>query len=512
MAKKQENVPRYGTTMRRGIQYYRTRITDADGKRVDLYAETCEELQLKEMEARRQVEEAVFRRKHPTVAEYCEKWLLMQSAKVSSGTLRGYTQTMNNYIVKPLGDMYLEDVTADDIRLAMIPLASKSAGLYYRTRITDADGKRVDLYAETCEELQLKEMEARRQVEEAVFRRKHPTVAEYCEKWLLMQSAKVSSGTLRGYTQTMNNYIVKPLGDMYLEDVTADDIRLAMIPLASKSAGLYSKVNMLLKCVFYSAERSQLLEYNPCEGLSAKGGKPGKKINTLTDEQVKLLLDTVRGLPPYTFIMIALYSGLRREEILGLQWDCVFLDVPTPYISVRRAWRSENNRPVISTTLKTKAARRDIPIPKCLTDCLREVKEKTESEYVVADRNGNPLSSSQFQRVWKYVTVRSTKPHNYYKYVNGQCVKCTVTPTPGSHQKNNPKLVYAIDFDVTPHQLRHTYITNLLYAGIDPKTVQYLAGHENSKTTMDIYAQVKYNKPEELLSVVNAAFAPSVGV
>lgn len=47
---------------------------------------------------------------------------------------------------------------------------------------------------------------------------------------------------------------------------------------------------------------------------------------------------------------------------------------------------------------------------------------------------------------------------------------------------------------------------------IDPKTVQYLAGHENSKTTMDIYAQVKYNKPEELLSVVNAAFAPSVGV
>ena len=53
--------------------------------------------------------------------------------------------------------------------------------------------------------------------------------------------------------------------------------------------------------------------------------------------------------------------------------------------------------------------------------------------------------------------------------------------------------------------LRHTYITNLLYAGVDPKTVQYLAGHENSKTTMDIYAKVKYNKPEELFEVVNDA-------
>ena len=39
-----------------------------------------------------------------------------------------------------------------------------------------------------------------------------------------------------------------------------------------------------------------------------------------------------------------------------------------------------------------------------------------------------------------------------------------------------------------------------------PKTVQHLAGHENSKTTMDIYAKVKYNKTEELSSVVNAAF------
>ena len=95
-------------------------------------------------------------------------------------------------------------------------------------------------------------MEARRQVEEAVFRRKHPTVAEYCEKWLLMQSAKVSSSTLKGYTQNMNNYIVKPLGDMYLSEVTADDIRLALIPLSQKSAGLYSTVNMLFEvCVLF---------------------------------------------------------------------------------------------------------------------------------------------------------------------------------------------------------------------------------------------------------------------
>lgn len=240
-----------------------------------------------------------------------------------------------------------------------------------------------------------------------------------------------------------------------------------------------------------------------------KGGKPAQKKEALSDQQVAVLLETIKGLPPYLFVMIGLYAGLRREEALALQWDCVFLDVPTPYISVRRAWRAEHNRPVVSTVLKTKAARRDIPIPKCLADCLREAKATSTSDYVIADSEGQPLSYSQFKRVWQYIVVRSTKERTYYKYVNGQSIKYTVKPTLGTSQKNNPRIVYTLDFEVTPHQLRRTYITNLLYAGVDPKTVQYLAGHENSKTTMDIYAKVKYNKPEELFGVVNQALHPS---
>ena len=49
--------------------------------------------------------------------------------------------------------------------------------------------------------------------------------------------------------------------------------------------------------------------------------------------------------------------------------------------------------------------------------------------------------------------------------------------------------------------------TNLIHASVDPKTVQYLAGHENSKITMDIYAKVKYNKPDELVGAMAGAFA-----
>ena len=67
--------------------------------------------------------------------------------------------------------------------------------------------------------------------------------------------------------------------------------------------------------------------------------------------------------------------------------------------------------------------------------------------------------------------------------------------------------MFRLDFEVTPHQLRHTYITNLIHASVDPKTVQYLAGHESSKITMDIYAKVKYNRPNELVRSMSCAFA-----
>lgn len=92
------------------------------------------------------------------------------------------------------------------------------------------------------------------------------------------------------------------------------------------------------------------------------------------------------------------------------------------------------------------------------------------------------------------------------RHVNGQKIKRTVTSVLGEKSAHNGEVVYGLDFHVTPHQLGHTHITNLIYAAVDPKMVQYLAGHENSKITMDIYAKVKYNKSQALSSVVNSSF------
>ena len=364
------------------------------------------------------------------------------------------------------------------------------------------------LYGKTREEVYDKEMAALEQIDNATFRRKSPTVAEYCEKWLLMQSVHIRATTLIDYTSKVRRHIIKELGEKRMADVTLDDIQVALVPVSKKSASVYKSVVILYKSIFRAAKESHVIDTNPTIYLEAKGGGvPQEERQALTDEQVERLLDAIRGLPPYVFVMIGLYAGLRREEILALQWDSVYLDTDAPYLTVRRAWHTEHNRPVILTELKTKAAERNIPLPDRLAECLREAKKKSTSDYVIANQDGEPLSYTQFKRLWQYIVTRTAKPRIARKLVDGKYVKYMLYPELGEKARNNGHVVYSLDFDVTPHMLRHTYITNLIHASVDPKTVQYLAGHESSKITMDIYAKVKYNKPEQLAGVLSGAFA-----
>ena len=104
------------------------------------------------------------------------------------------------------------------------------------------------------------------------------------------------------------------------------------------------------------------------------------------------------------------------------------------------------------------------------------------------------------------IVTRTAKPRMARKLVDGKYVKYMLYPKLGEKARNNGHVVYSLDFEVTPHQLRHTYITNLIHSSVDPKTVQYLAGHESSKITMDIYAKVKYNRPDDLVKAMGCAF------
>lgn len=136
---------------------------------------------------------------------------------------------------------------------------------------------------------------------------------------------------------------------MRMPDVTLDDIQIALVPVSKKSTSVYKSVVVLYKSIFRAAKESRIIDDNPTVYLTSKGGGvPQKEKAALTDEQAASLLDAIRGLPPYVFVMLGLYAGLRREEILALKWDSVYLDVECPYLTVRRAWHTESNSRLFS--------------------------------------------------------------------------------------------------------------------------------------------------------------------
>lgn len=379
---------------------------------------------------------------------------------------------------------------------------------YFRTSLKDETGKRIYLYGKTCRELFEKELAAREKIDQAIRRRETPTVAEYSAKWLLMQSAHIRATTLADYTSKVRRHILPALGELRMGEVTPEDLRRALEPVADQSASVYKSVVLLCKSIFRSAKESRVIPEDPAQNLTSRGmGRPRREQRALTDEQVERLLDAVRGLPPYVFVMLGLYAGLRREEILALQWDSVYLDTDAPYLTVRRAWHTEHNQPVILTELKSRAAERNIPLPDCLAECLREAREESKSDYVVANRQGGPLSYTQFKGLWRYIVTRTAMPRTVRRRVDGQYQPCVLEPQLGARAAHNGHCVYSLDFAVTPHTLRRTYITNLIYRSVDPRTVQYLAGHANLKVTLDLYAQVKYTGPEEVARSLEQAFA-----
>lgn len=379
---------------------------------------------------------------------------------------------------------------------------------YYRKQLKAPGGGRKNIYGHTVSEVNAKVKEYRKSIEDAQPT-SSMTVAEYAAIQLELIKAEVSYRTYVGYEANMRLHIIAPLGEMTLAEVRPDDIRRTLNAVAVQSSSSYHKVHMLLRRIFREARVNRLIEHDPTDGISSKGGKKPKKKVVLTDEQVRTLLDAVGGLKVETFILLGLEAGLRREEILALKWANVEIDTDTPYLRVRHAWRIEHNRPVVNELLKSDAAAREVPIPPLLADHLRSLRDAgadKRSEYVVCGGTGDALSETQSRHLWRQVTRRTTAPHTYVRYQGGRKTVHAVVPKLGDTARNNPKVRYTMDFRVKTHDLRRTYITNLINEGLDPKTVQRLAGHETIQMTMEIYAQVKYNQPEQLYGPVHEAF------
>ena len=371
----------------------------------------------------------------------------------------------------------------------------------YQKKIKDIDGKYICLYAPTPGELTRKILEAENAIAAQRAARETPTVEQYARLWMQTNCGNITNRTRADYQYIIDSFILPEIGKLQMRCVTADDCKLLLSHISDKSSSVYGKTVMMLKRIFDAAEDSFIVSSNPARKLKRGGVRPVEK-EALDRKQQKILLDAVDGTAADAFVRVALRTGMRREEILALRWDCVYLDAETPYIAVKRALRWDHNQPIVSEDLKSKAARRNIPIPKDLVEYLRKEKGASASEYVVHNTTGGPKTETQFHNLWKVIESRSTGTRK--GMVDGKQVEIVKKLGEKCPRHN---FCYTIDFRVSPHILRHTYITDLILGGVDIKRVQYLAGHSDPSITLRIYTHIKSHDTENLLPDIDKIWA-----
>ncbi|MDD6239423.1 MAG: site-specific integrase [Oscillospiraceae bacterium] len=326
---------------------------------------------------------------------------------------------------------------------------------YIKRTISLPDGTRKWVYGKTKKEVEDKLTELRLQMRSGVDLKNHDTFVEFTQIWVdTFKKGKTSEANLERIKRNLNNHVIPYLGTYRMKDISPIQCQDVLNHLReqNKSRDLEQKVYDLMKNIFTVAVENGLIYKSPITSTVGPTIEKPKEKDPLTPEQVKTLTRKIKGQDIEPFVLVALYTGMRKGEVLGLQWHDV--DIIGGELMVRNALKwPGNNAGVISPILKSEAAYRKIPFGGELRAVFLQLWAQRDGPCVF-HRDGKPLSHGAFRVMWK---------------------------------KAASALPAAEDF--TPHILRHTCITNWIFAGYDVKTVQYLAGHADAKTTLNHYAK-----------------------
>jgi integrase len=201
-------------------------------------------------------------------------------------------------------------------------------------------------------------------------------------------------------------------------------------------------------------------------------------MNVLTSEQVERLLDVARGDRFEALFYLAVTTGMRRGELLGLKWEDVNLDRGT--IQVRRSV-SVVRGGLIFVPPKSAKGKRNIALTSRVVKVLKEHQVVQDKERLRADWQENGL-------IFPTIVGTPMYPHRLV-------------------QRYFKKLLRKADLpNVRFHDLRHTCATLLLTKGVHPKIVQEMLGHSSIIITLDTYSHVLPNMQSEAVRAMDSFF------
>lgn len=302
-----------------------------------------------------------------------------------------------------------------------------------------------------------------------VFDDEKLTVSEYLDRWL--QDAV--RGTVRESTYSRDEYLVnnhaKPsVGRVKLKNLNA--MHLQCLYRERLDTGLSSstvqKLHHVLHKALARAVRWDLIPRNPADSVEAPKPTP-KEIHPLSAPEARRLLAAAHGDRLEALYVLAVHTGMRRGELLGLKWDDVDLDTTT--VRVRRTLtRVDNGRRLAIGEPKTKKSRRTVNLTQRAVDALKSHRARQAEEKL---RGG---SYEDFGLVFAGESGGFINPSNLRQRSFAPLLKRA-----GLGSK-----------PITFHDLRHTCASLLFQKNVHPKFVQDLLGHASVAITLDTYSHM----------------------
>lgn len=291
------------------------------------------------------------------------------------------------------------------------------------------------------------------------------------------------------------------IGRMRICNVREADLqKLLNVFALDKSYSSVSKYFHAIKLVFSKARRNKLIKDDPSEDLQMPKADSGSH-RALTGEEIETINRYWNRHRSGLWVMLMLYAGLRRGEMIALDWKNV--DLTSRNIHVREAAVIESNQSIVEDRTKTEAGIRTVPICDALYNALVTVPESKRNGPVCLSAGGERLTKSGFVRGWDGFNLAMTRilngePEDQQGRRSDLASQLVRDSAVGKERKT---------FRIRAHDLRHTYATALYDAGVDVKSAQYYMGHSDVRMTMDLYTHISMERAseqrEKLLSFFN---------
>lgn len=314
------------------------------------------------------------------------------------------------------------------------------------------------------------------------------TVEQWSKKWLELYKADKTYNTYMMYKRTVNNHIIPTLGEIRLNSLKKHQIQeLLNNTIRNGHRRTAELIKLTMRQIIKQAILEEYIYKDVTIGLSLPKKQKTEK-RAITEDEKNIIQSADLNLKERAFIDLLYYTGVRRGEALALMINDI--DFINKKIHINKTLVIKDNTSEIKPSPKTDAGNRTIPIPTPLDKSLRQYISSINSMYLFTQNDGHIMSRSSFRRFWDNIMDKLNIAAGGTKY----------------RRKGNQKPLKLISDDITPHMFRHTYATNLYYAGIDVKTAQYLLGHSSIKMTMDIYTHLDDNKISEAGDILNEFF------